>query len=369
MRLTRVARQDAVRPSSCCYLSITDLHRQSIQELSDWQRRSSESINGKLSETFAIPFPPLPEQQRIVGILDEAFEGIATAKANAEKNLQNARALFESHLQSVFTQRGKGWVEKTLGEVVRLHERHHVAKISKASTSKSGVPCIRAATFNDDGIDIDARRSSCTQQDSIAECTTDILEGDRAVLHRRSTLGEVALLRRDDERIVARQRSSIASDCSKRIDATSFSIYFHAVSARSRQCADRRCARRSIKQCQSAKLSTMYSVSAAARRAAERSSRHSTPFAKKPNASQSIYERKLAALEALKKSLLHQAFSGQLYEPSMTTKEPLYESHRSQAPRFPEEVAAVRHSDLPAHLFMDGEGMSPTVGRHCALRQ
>ena len=36
--------------------------------------------------------PPLPEQQRIVGILDEAFEGIATAKANAEKNLQNARA-------------------------------------------------------------------------------------------------------------------------------------------------------------------------------------------------------------------------------------------------------------------------------------
>ena len=66
---------------------------------------------------FQIPVPPLPEQQRIVGILDEAFEGIATAKANAEKNLQNARALFESHLQSVFTQRGEGWVEKTLGEV------------------------------------------------------------------------------------------------------------------------------------------------------------------------------------------------------------------------------------------------------------
>ena len=58
----------------------------------------------------------LPEQQRIVGILDEAFDGIATAKANAEKNLQNARALFESHLQSVFTQRGEGWVEKHVGK-------------------------------------------------------------------------------------------------------------------------------------------------------------------------------------------------------------------------------------------------------------
>ena len=57
------------------------------------------------------------EQQRIVGILDEAFKGITTAQANAEKNLQNARALFESHLQSVFTQRGPGWVEKRLDDV------------------------------------------------------------------------------------------------------------------------------------------------------------------------------------------------------------------------------------------------------------
>jgi type I restriction enzyme, S subunit len=66
---------------------------------------------------FEFPLPPLDEQQRIVGILDEAFDGIATAKANAEKNLQNARALFESHLQSVFTQRGKGWVERRLDQV------------------------------------------------------------------------------------------------------------------------------------------------------------------------------------------------------------------------------------------------------------
>jgi restriction endonuclease S subunit len=58
--------------------------------------------------------PPLPEQQRIVGILDEAFAGIVTAKASAEKNLQNARALFESHLQSVFTQRGKGGGRETV---------------------------------------------------------------------------------------------------------------------------------------------------------------------------------------------------------------------------------------------------------------
>jgi type I restriction enzyme, S subunit len=71
-------------------------------------------------EAYPIPVPPLPEQQRIVTLLDEAFDGIATAKVNAEKNLRNARALFESHLQSVFTQTGKGWKATTLGSEIDL---------------------------------------------------------------------------------------------------------------------------------------------------------------------------------------------------------------------------------------------------------
>jgi len=63
-----------------------------------------------------IPVPPLAEQQRIVGVLDEAFAGLATVQARAAQNLQNARALFESHLQSVFTHRGEDWVETMLGD-------------------------------------------------------------------------------------------------------------------------------------------------------------------------------------------------------------------------------------------------------------
>lgn len=73
-----------------------------------------------------IPLPPLPEQQRIVSILDEAFAAIAKAKANAEQNLKNAKELFESYLQGVFggstgspTKRD-GWEEKKLGEVVEI---------------------------------------------------------------------------------------------------------------------------------------------------------------------------------------------------------------------------------------------------------
>ena len=58
-----------------------------------------------------VPLPSLPEQQQIVGLLDEASEGIATTKANAEKNLQYARAIFESQLRcSFYPERGDGWV-------------------------------------------------------------------------------------------------------------------------------------------------------------------------------------------------------------------------------------------------------------------
>ena len=61
-----------------------------------------------------MPIPPLFEQRRIVETLDKAFDGIATAKAHAEKNLQNSNALLQSRLNAIFAKRGEGWVEKTL---------------------------------------------------------------------------------------------------------------------------------------------------------------------------------------------------------------------------------------------------------------
>jgi len=71
-------------------------------------------------KNIQIPLPPLPEQQRIVSILDEAFAAIDKAKANAEQNLKNARELFESYLQGVFEKKGEGWEEKKLGEISKI---------------------------------------------------------------------------------------------------------------------------------------------------------------------------------------------------------------------------------------------------------
>ena len=69
----------------------------------------------KVLKTIKIPIPPLQEQQRIVSILDRAFTAIDKVRANEEKNLQNAAALFESYLQKVFENIYWNW--KTLNEI------------------------------------------------------------------------------------------------------------------------------------------------------------------------------------------------------------------------------------------------------------
>jgi type I restriction enzyme, S subunit len=78
---------------------------------------SYPAVNDSQVKSQTIPIPPLAEQTRIVAVLDEAFEGIAVALANTEKNLANARELFETTLNDTFTQKGEDWVETTLGEI------------------------------------------------------------------------------------------------------------------------------------------------------------------------------------------------------------------------------------------------------------
>lgn len=105
-----------------------------------------QHFTGKALAQFEVPLPPLPEQRRIVGLLDEAFAGLATAKANAERNLQNARALFESHLQSVLTQGGEGWVETTIGASCSLKSGTTVSK--DLEKSSGDIPYLKVADMN-----------------------------------------------------------------------------------------------------------------------------------------------------------------------------------------------------------------------------
>lgn len=103
----------------------------------------------KLLKELEIKYPDRAEQHRIVAILDEAFDGIATAKANAEKNLQNARALFESHLESVFTEVGDGWVEKSLGNLCQIKTGKKDVNEGNPEGQYPFFTCAAAHTYSD----------------------------------------------------------------------------------------------------------------------------------------------------------------------------------------------------------------------------
>lgn len=85
------------------------------------QSVNQASVNQQDINKVKINYPnSLHEQKRIVAILDEAFAAIDKAKANTQKNLQNAKELFDSYLQGVFENKGELYQVRPFGEVCDL---------------------------------------------------------------------------------------------------------------------------------------------------------------------------------------------------------------------------------------------------------
>ncbi len=89
--------------------------------------------------------PLIEEQKRIVKILDKAFELIEQAKANIEKNIENTKELFQSRLNEIFSQKGDGWEEITLGDIGKVSMCKRILK--KQTNSISGIPFYKIGTF------------------------------------------------------------------------------------------------------------------------------------------------------------------------------------------------------------------------------
>ena len=253
------------------------------------------------------PVPPLAEQQRIVGLLDEAFEGLATAKANAEKNLQNARALFESHLQSVFTQRGPGWVEKPLGDLATFRNGINYTKDSKGERIKIvGVRNFQkhfSAPLDDlDTVTIDGKLGELDslKQDDILAVRSN---GNIELIGRSLLVGEVTE-KISHSGFTIRIRLSNGSVLPKYV------CHFMKSASSRKRLTDGGTGTniKSLNQGMLSALAIPFPPIPAQKILVKKLESISTETQRLAR----LYERKHAALEALKKSLLHQAFTGEL---------------------------------------------------------
>jgi type I restriction enzyme S subunit len=148
----------------------------------------------KLAEVV-IPIPPLPEQQRIVHVLDEAFASIAQAKSNAERNLVNARELFQSHLQSVFTQTGDDWKEMSLGDVCHFENGDRGKNYpNRHEYVESGIPWINTGHIQPDGTLSQSEMNYITKEKYETLSQGKIQPGDLVYCLRGATLGKTALV-------------------------------------------------------------------------------------------------------------------------------------------------------------------------------
>ena len=237
---------------------------------------------------FEIPVPPLPEQQRIVALLDEAFAGLATAKANAEKNLQNARALFESHLQSVFTHRGTGWVDTTVEKISTNLDSKRVP-ITKNVRTSGEYPYYGASGIVD------------YVGDYIFDGDTLLVSEDGANLLARSTPIAFSVSGKywvnNHAHILKFENMATQRFVEFYLESIKLDEYITGAAQ----------PKLNQKALNSIPIPTPKSVDEQAEivKSVESLQAETQRLA-------TIYERKLAALDALKKSLLHQAFTGQL---------------------------------------------------------
>jgi len=125
--------------------------------------------------TLKIPIPPLPEQKRIVAILDEAFEAIDQAKANIVRNIQNAEELFQSKLNEIFSQRGEGWEDKALGNVCKVDRGSSPRPIKKFfTTDKSGVNWVKIGDVNENDKYVYSTKQKITKEGALKSRFVDV---------------------------------------------------------------------------------------------------------------------------------------------------------------------------------------------------
>ena len=202
--------------------------------LFEWDKEKIQSAHGTGTtmmhvskgsmENRVIKLPSIPEQQRIVSILDEAFEAIDQAKANAEKNLENAKELFESYLQGVFEKKGEGWEEKKLEEVSKINYGY----TEKASIDEVGPKFLRITDIQNNHVNWDSvPYCICNEKDLLKH---QLESGDIVFARTGATTGKSYLINNPPKAVYASYLIRLKMKSKEKFIPEFISYFFHTKS-------------------------------------------------------------------------------------------------------------------------------------------
>lgn len=263
-------------------------------------------------ENRLLPFPSVPEQKRIVAILDQAFADIHKARALTEQNLKNARELFESYLQQVFSQRGEGWEVMPLGDICSF--KHGFAFKSEYFVDKSEHVLLTPGNFFEEGGYRDRGEKQKYYSGPFPEEFL-LSKGDLLVAMTEQAVGLLGApaLVPENGVFLHNQRLGLVQFSDKFKDSLDPEFFYHLFNTKYFRAKVQETA--SGVKVRHTSPKKMQEIEVAIPTSVEQQQQIANVLFKLQDDSNSlvqVYREKLIRLEALKKSLLQKAFSGAL---------------------------------------------------------
>lgn len=278
-----------------------------IREMTGDGGNDRRGLNMPLIRSIEIPLPPISIQKRIVAILDQVVAGIDKARALTEQNLKNARELFESYLHQVFSKCGEGWIETTLGTITGgVFTGPFGSLLHKSDYIENGIPLVNPAHITARGIEPDYRKT--VSKETAERLSSYIMKEGDIVIGRRGEMGRCAIVSKDESGFLC-GTGSFFIKASSQCDGGYLVRYLRSASCVAR--LEKIAGGAVMPNLSNTELSNLKLVL--------------PPFEKQTEVLNlvdelsseierviAVYEQKLAALDELKKSLLHKAFTGEL---------------------------------------------------------
>ena len=263
------------------------------------------SINKSEIEDLRIAYAPLAQQRRIVGLLDEAFAGLATATANTQWNLQNARALYEVERQVALTP-AETWsrvrIEETCDSIIDC-----VNKTAPRVDAPTPFKMIRTTNVRDGRVNLDSVYY-VTEEIYRSWTRRQVPKRGDVILTREAPLGEVGILLNDDKVFLGQRLVSYRAN--PKVIENRFLLY--ALQSPDLQNQIHALASGATVQHMRVPDSKNLQISLPSLRDQRDIVAKLDAIREKTDRLEKIYRQKLTALAALKKSLLHHAFNSEL---------------------------------------------------------